>query len=107
MADHGDRATGTGAWGRAVLVNGRPGLVVFDGTHAGVVAFTVDAGRIVAIDIVRNPDKLRDLPTGGTPDWYLGADPNPQPQPRNGITHPRTGGLLEEAARFRASTRRP
>jgi hypothetical protein len=24
-----------------------------------VIAFTLDAGRIVAIDVVRNPDKLR------------------------------------------------
>ncbi|MFQ6399123.1 RNA polymerase sigma factor SigJ [Nocardia sp. KC 131] len=65
-----------GAWGRAVLVNGEPGLVVFDGTHTGVFAFTVDAGRIVAIDVVRNPDKLHDLPTTGAPDWYLGASPD-------------------------------
>lgn len=61
-----------GGWGRAVLVNGRPGLVVFDGNHTGVFDFTVDAGRIVAINVVRNPDKLHDLPTSGVPDWYLG-----------------------------------
>ncbi|MEU7632755.1 RNA polymerase sigma factor SigJ [Nocardia sp. NPDC049220] len=60
-----------GAWGRAVLVNGQPGLVVFDGTHVGVFAFTVDDGRIVAIDVVRNPDKLHDLPISGQPDWYM------------------------------------
>ncbi|WP_040795237.1 RNA polymerase sigma factor SigJ [Nocardia higoensis] len=59
------------AWGRPVLVNGEPGLVVFDGTHTGVWAFTVDAGRIVSIDVVRNPDKLRDLPTDGEPNWFL------------------------------------
>ncbi|MGQ4599568.1 RNA polymerase sigma factor SigJ [Nocardia sp. R6R-6] len=61
-----------GGWGRAVLVNGRPGLVVFDGTHIGVFAFTIDDGRIVAIDVVRNPDKLHGLPHTGEPDWYLG-----------------------------------
>ncbi|MEU8894455.1 RNA polymerase sigma factor SigJ [Nocardia sp. NPDC048505] len=60
-----------GAWGRAVLVNGTPGLVVFDGTHTGVFSFTLDAGRIVAIDVVRNPDKLRDLPTEGDPTFFL------------------------------------
>ncbi|WP_054813331.1 RNA polymerase sigma factor SigJ [Nocardia arizonensis] len=60
-----------GAWGRAVLVNGRPGLVVFDGHHVGVFDFTIDAGRIVTINVVRNPDKLHDLPSGGLPDWYL------------------------------------
>lgn len=62
-----------GGWGRAVLVNGQPGLVVFDGTHTGVFSFTVDDGRIVAIDVVRNPDKLHDLPTTGEPDWYIGG----------------------------------
>ncbi|MEV0357922.1 RNA polymerase sigma factor SigJ [Nocardia sp. NPDC050697] len=60
-------------WGRAVLVNGRPGLLVFDGNHTGVFAFTVDAGRISAIHVVRNPDKLHDLPAA-EPDWYL-TDP--------------------------------
>lgn len=60
-----------GGWGRAVLVNGRPGLIVFDGHHAGVFDFTVDSGRIVAINVVRNPDKLHDLPIDGEPDWYL------------------------------------
>ncbi|MFF0542131.1 RNA polymerase sigma factor SigJ [Nocardia thailandica] len=61
-----------GGWGRAVLVNGVPGLVVFDGTTLGVFSFVVDDGRIAAINVVRNPDKLRDLPTEGAPDWYLG-----------------------------------
>ncbi|MFD6106326.1 RNA polymerase sigma factor SigJ [Nocardia salmonicida] len=60
-------------WGRAVLVNGMPGLVVFDGANVGVFSFVIDAGRVVAINVVRNPDKLRDLPTEGDPDWYLGG----------------------------------
>ncbi|MGW3404668.1 hypothetical protein [Streptomyces zhihengii] len=40
-------------------VNGAPGLVVrdLDGVLA-VVSVTVDAGRITAVDVVRNPDKL-------------------------------------------------
>lgn len=58
------------AWGRMARVNGLPGLVMFDGHHVGVFSFTVDAGRITAIDVVRNPDKLRDIPTDGTPDWF-------------------------------------
>ncbi|WP_280362987.1 RNA polymerase sigma factor SigJ [Nocardia wallacei] len=62
---------GTGAWGRHVLVNGSPGLIVFDGTHVGVFSFVVDGDHIVGINVVRNPDKLRDLPTGDEPDWYL------------------------------------
>ncbi|WP_278262643.1 RNA polymerase sigma factor SigJ [Nocardia sp. AG03] len=63
----------TDGWGRAVLVNGLPGLVVFDGSNIGVFSFVVDCGRIVAINVVRNPDKLRDLPVDGAPDWYLGG----------------------------------
>jgi RNA polymerase sigma-70 factor, ECF subfamily len=49
---------------RFVDVNGMPGLFVrdWDGT-ANVAAFTVDAGRITGIDIVRNPEKLRGLAT--------------------------------------------
>ncbi|WP_280267655.1 RNA polymerase sigma factor SigJ [Nocardia wallacei] len=62
---------GTGAWGKHVLVNGQPGLVVFDGTHTGVFSFIVDDGRITGITIVRNPDKLREVPQDVEPDWYL------------------------------------
>ncbi|WP_243716585.1 RNA polymerase sigma factor SigJ [Actinomadura sp. KC345] len=44
-------------------VNGAPGLLVRDaGGGLGVMAFTVDAGRITAINIVRNPDKLAMVP---------------------------------------------
>lgn len=48
-------------------VNGAPGLVAVD--HRGVLsvsAFTVDGGRITAIDIVRDPAKLTTA-TGGAP----------------------------------------
>jgi RNA polymerase sigma-70 factor, ECF subfamily len=47
---------------RVVDVNGMPGLVMrdLDGTP-NVAAFTVDDGRITAIDVVRNPEKLRGL----------------------------------------------
>ncbi|MFF0490582.1 RNA polymerase sigma factor SigJ [Nocardia sp. NPDC004068] len=61
---------GTGAWGRSVLVNGRPGLMVFDGHHLGVFAFTVERDRITGITVVRNPDKLRDLPPA-EPEWFM------------------------------------
>jgi RNA polymerase sigma-70 factor (ECF subfamily) len=45
-----------------VTVNDLPGLVVDDGGDAlAVLSFTVDAGRIVAVDIVRNPEKLKHL----------------------------------------------
>lgn len=64
-------------WGRGVKVNGTAGLLVFDGKYPGVFSFTVDGGRIVAIDVVRNPDKLHDLPLDGEPDWRMG-DPGQQ-----------------------------
>jgi RNA polymerase sigma-70 factor, ECF subfamily len=46
-----------------VDVNGMPGLLSIgsDGV-ATVMSFTVDDGRIVAIDVQRNPEKLRRLP---------------------------------------------
>jgi RNA polymerase sigma-70 factor (ECF subfamily) len=48
---------------QTIDVNGLPGLlgIAYDG-HATVLSFVVDAGRIVAIDVQRNPDKLRRLP---------------------------------------------
>ncbi|MBA9002580.1 MULTISPECIES: RNA polymerase sigma factor SigJ [Thermomonospora] len=47
---------------RIVEVNGAPGLVLRDAEGVlSVVAFTVDAGRITALDVVRNPDKLTAL----------------------------------------------
>jgi RNA polymerase sigma-70 factor, ECF subfamily len=40
-------------------VSGAPGLVVVDADGVlSVVSFTVDSGRITAIEVVRNPDKL-------------------------------------------------
>ncbi|HLH64110.1 MAG TPA: RNA polymerase sigma factor SigJ [Solirubrobacteraceae bacterium] len=40
-------------------VNGAPGLVTRDSDGVlSVISLTLDAGRIVAIDIIRNPDKL-------------------------------------------------
>jgi RNA polymerase sigma-70 factor, ECF subfamily len=42
-----------------VTVNGAPGLVLCDADRVlSVISFTVDGGRITAIDVVRNPDKL-------------------------------------------------
>ena len=46
--------------GRLADVAGGPGLVLRDADDVlTVMAFTLDAGRILAIDVVRNPDKLR------------------------------------------------
>ena len=47
--------------GRFARVNGATGLVVHDRYSTSVVSLTIDAGRITAVDIVRNPDKLRGL----------------------------------------------
>jgi RNA polymerase sigma-70 factor (ECF subfamily) len=47
---------------RIALVNDMPGLLVDDGaSKPSVYALTVDAERIVAIDVTRNPDKLQRL----------------------------------------------
>jgi RNA polymerase sigma-70 factor, ECF subfamily len=48
--------------GALVEVNGTAGLLVEGGGERSVLAFTVDGGRITAIDIVRNPDKLAGVP---------------------------------------------
>jgi RNA polymerase sigma-70 factor (ECF subfamily) len=48
---------------RLTLVNGGPGLVIHDSDDVlSVVSLTVDAGRITAIDIIRDPDKLTAVP---------------------------------------------
>jgi RNA polymerase sigma-70 factor (ECF subfamily) len=47
---------------RPVLVNGVAGVVaVLDGVPQSVMGFTVTDGRIVAIDVLADPDRLRDL----------------------------------------------
>jgi RNA polymerase sigma-70 factor (ECF subfamily) len=43
------------------IVNGAPGLLVRLPDRSLVTAFTVANGRIVAIDIIADPDKLRGL----------------------------------------------
>jgi len=48
---------------RTALVNGAPGLVMRDADGVlTVLALTVDAGRITAIDVIRDPDKLTAVP---------------------------------------------
>jgi RNA polymerase sigma-70 factor, ECF subfamily len=47
-------------------VNGAPGLVLRDADGVlSVISFTVDGGRIAAIDVIRNPDKLADASEPG------------------------------------------
>ena len=45
-----------------VIVNGAPGLLVRFPARSLLGAFTVVKGRIVEIDLVADPDKLRRLP---------------------------------------------
>ena len=47
-----------------VIVNGAPGLLVRFPTRSLLGAFTVAKGRIVEIDLIADPDKLRRLPLG-------------------------------------------
>jgi RNA polymerase sigma-70 factor, ECF subfamily len=58
---------------RLTLVNGAPGLVIRDADDVlSVVALTMDDGRITAIDIIRDPDKLTAIP-------YPETAPRPRP----------------------------
>jgi RNA polymerase sigma-70 factor, ECF subfamily len=48
---------------RQALVNGEPGLLRYvDGRIESAQSFIVDAGRIVAAFVIRNPDKLAGAP---------------------------------------------
>jgi RNA polymerase sigma-70 factor (ECF subfamily) len=44
--------------GRFARVNGAAGLVLVEPDATSVVSLTIDSGRITAVDIVRNPEKL-------------------------------------------------
>jgi RNA polymerase sigma factor (sigma-70 family) len=44
---------------RFAEVGGAAGLILDDGVSLSVISLTIDGGRIVALDIVRNPEKLR------------------------------------------------
>lgn len=49
--------------GRLADVNGSPGLLLRDADGIlTVIGLTVDSGQITAVDVIRNPDKLRALP---------------------------------------------
>ncbi len=49
-------------YGRVALVNGTIGAVtIVEGQPISVVGFTISGGRIVAIDILADPDRVRDI----------------------------------------------
>lgn len=56
-------SAGAAARGRAVLVNGLPGVLSWreDGTPLSVIAFTVVDGRIAGISVVVDPARLASL----------------------------------------------
>lgn len=56
-------SAGAAAHGRAVLVNGLPGIAAWraDGTPASLMAFTIAEGRVTTLTIVVDPAKLASL----------------------------------------------
>jgi len=59
------RGTPFARFAQPAVVNGRAGVVVAPGgTPMAVVGFTASGGRIVAIDLITDPEKLRRLPLG-------------------------------------------
>jgi len=56
---------GRGGHGRLASVNGATGIVVEEGETRSVYSLSLDGGRIVAIDVVRNPEKLAGLRPAG------------------------------------------
>jgi RNA polymerase sigma-70 factor (ECF subfamily) len=60
-----ERGTPFAPFARPALVNGAAGAIVAPGGRLrAVVGFTVEHGRIVAIDVVADPAKLRGLDAG-------------------------------------------
>jgi len=57
---------GRGGHGRLASVNGATGIVVEEEETTSVYSLTIDAGRIVAINVVRNPEKLAGLRPAGS-----------------------------------------
>jgi RNA polymerase sigma-70 factor (ECF subfamily) len=58
-----EKAAEAGGHFELVDVNGLPGwLGIGHDGQATVMSFTIDDGKIVAIDVQRNPEKLRRLP---------------------------------------------
>jgi hypothetical protein len=58
-----------------IIVNGTPGLMLDTRGTPSVIAFSLNEGRITAIDIIRNPEKLKMLPV-------LDGTQNNAPAPR-------------------------
>ncbi|NUU22341.1 MAG: hypothetical protein HOV68_12640, partial [Streptomycetaceae bacterium] len=64
-------------YSRPVLVNGAPGRLVGDPRQPrGVAGFTVAGDRVVRVDVIANPDKLKDIALDefDGPDEFSGPD---------------------------------
>jgi RNA polymerase sigma-70 factor (ECF subfamily) len=56
------RGTPTAPLGRPAIVNGRPGAVVARaGQVVALVAFTIEGGRVTEMDLLVDPDRLREV----------------------------------------------
>jgi RNA polymerase sigma-70 factor (ECF subfamily) len=56
------RGTPMAPFGRPAIVNGRPGaVVVLPDRVVSVVAFTISGDRVVGLDLMADPEKLRDV----------------------------------------------
>jgi RNA polymerase sigma-70 factor, ECF subfamily len=64
IADVANGFRDTGVRFEPVIVNGGPGLLARFPARSLLWAFTVTHGRIVEIDLIADPDKLRELPDG-------------------------------------------
>ena len=64
VASEAKNFRGGGPDAEPVIVNGAPGLLVRFPARSLLAAFTVANGRIVAIDFIADPDKLRGIPPG-------------------------------------------
>jgi RNA polymerase sigma-70 factor (ECF subfamily) len=57
-----ERGSGFAPFARPAIVNGGAGLVIQTGRQPfAVLGFTIAAGRIVAIDLIADPQKLRSV----------------------------------------------
>jgi hypothetical protein len=63
IADVAKNFRDTGVRFEPVIVNGGPGLLARFPARSLLWAFTVTNGRIVEIDLIADPDKLRDPPS--------------------------------------------
>jgi RNA polymerase sigma factor (sigma-70 family) len=65
IARNAIRFSGLAPYARRALIGGLPGIVVIrDGEPLSLMAFTVAAGRIVHIDVIAEPERLRRLDLG-------------------------------------------